>query len=108
MTTQTITLQANLPDDVTLVNKGYLQSLLKQVTKTLEWHGLKQAVAESGIDRLKLIFILKEFKGALDVEKGGCVVYPPAGGKYVIEPFKFREFYRKNFDLIQREYERSK
>lgn len=106
MAAQTITLQAKLPDDVAIVSKDYLQDLLRQATRTLEWRGINQVVRESGIDRHKLIFILKEFKGSLDVEKGGCVVYPPTGGKYVIEPFKFREFYRKNFYLIQREYER--
>lgn len=103
---QTITLEAQLPDDSIIVSKDYLQGLIRQTTKSLEWHGLRQASRESGIDTLKLSFILKAFRGALDVEKGGCVVYPHTGGKFIIEPFKFKEFYHKNFDLIQREYER--
>ncbi|KRL69590.1 hypothetical protein FC71_GL001027 [Latilactobacillus sakei subsp. carnosus DSM 15831] len=64
---------------------------------------LNKACEVSGYTRVDMTKILQVFKKQLDIDNGGCVFYPYAGGKYRIESLKFTRFLRNNFPRIMKE-----
>lgn len=64
---------------------------------------LNKACEVSGYTRVDMTKILQVFKKQLDIDNGGCVFYPYAGGKYRIESLKFTQFLRNYFPKIMKE-----